>query len=126
MIAMSDTQDSLQGTSIDLSNLDQAKEALDKAFDYRGDVTVQLRDGSTINGYIYDRHPGANLDDSLVRIMPADGSANRSIAYAEITSLAFTGKDAAHGKSWENWLKRYAEKRAKGESADLLPEPLDE
>ena len=31
-------------------------------------------------------------------------------------ALAFTGRDTAAGKSWEAWMKKYAEKKAAGES----------
>lgn len=130
MLTMSnDTQkterSSLEGWSPDLNDPQMTLDALEKAFDYRGDVTVQLRSGETITGYIFDRRTGQSLDDSTVRLMPEDGSPQRSICYRDVTGLQFTGKDTAHGKTWENWLKRYAEKRAKGESTDLLPETLD-
>jgi hypothetical protein len=39
--------------------------------------------------------------------------------------LCFTGKDAAAGKTWENWMRRYAEKKLKGEAADIESETLD-
>lgn len=116
----------LQGWAPNLADPQAAFDALEKAFDYRGDVTLQLRDGQTVSGYIFDRRTGKGLDDSHVRIMPEDGSATRSIAYRDIARIQFTGQDTAHGKTWENWLKRYAEKRARGESPDLLPEPLDQ
>ena len=47
-------------------------QALEKAFDYRGDVTLTLKDGRVIHGYIFDRRPGATLSDSAVRVMPSD------------------------------------------------------
>ncbi len=111
---------------MDLTDARMTLDALEKAFDYRGDVTLGLRDGSTVCGYIFDRRTGTNLDDSHVHLMPEDGSPVRRINYSEIKSLEFTGKDAAHGKSWENWLNRYTEKRARGESPDLHPESLDQ
>ena len=29
-------------------------DALERAFDYRGDITVTRKDGSTVEGYLYD------------------------------------------------------------------------
>jgi hypothetical protein len=48
-----------------------------------------------------------------------------SIPYAEIAALAFTGRDTAAGKSWEAWVRKYWEKRAAGETAELRPETLE-
>jgi len=48
------------------------------------------------------------------------------VSYADIAALAFTGRDTAAGKSWEAWMKKYAEKKAAGETNIALePEPLD-
>jgi hypothetical protein len=48
------------------------------------------------------------------------------IAYSDIAALAFTGRDAAAGKSWEAWVKKYEEKKAAGEKhIGLEPEALE-
>lgn len=99
--------------------------ALEQAFDYRGDVTITRRSGDTVAGYIFDRRTGQTLDDSFVRLMPSDSGDNVEIVYADIAKLEFTGKDTAHGKTWENWLKRYVEKKRAGEKAEIASEQLD-
>jgi hypothetical protein len=99
---------------------------LEKAFDYRGDVTITRKDGTRIEGYIFDRQTGATLEKSVVRIIPRDQSIKISILYSEIAGLAFTGRDTAAGKSWAAWLKKYLEKKAAGEkNIELKPEKLD-
>jgi hypothetical protein len=60
-----------------------------------------------------------------VRLFPKGQSEKVSIRYAEIAGLAFTGRDTAAGKSWEAWMKKYLEKKARGEKTDLEPEKLD-
>jgi hypothetical protein len=122
---ISDARTNLQGT--DVSKADQAEllAALDKAFDYRGDVTLTLTDGKTLEGYIFDRRRGKTLDDSVVRMMPKDSAAKVEVPYARIQSLVFSGKDTAAGKSWETWLRKYVEKKVKGEKGDIEPEALD-
>jgi hypothetical protein len=100
--------------------------ALEKAFDYRGDVTITCKDGSVVEGYIFDRRTGASLADSSVRLFPKDSPEKRSIAYSEIAGLAFSGKDRAAGASWEAWVKKWNEKKAAGEKGfGLHPEALD-
>jgi hypothetical protein len=62
----------------------------------------------------------------LVRIFPKDSNQKISISYADIAALAFSGRDTAAGKSWEAWMKKYAEKKAAGEKGIALhPEPLE-
>ena len=116
-----------QGTVVDLSALpaERLREALDAAFDYRGDVTLHLADGSAIECYVFDRREGDSLDSSQVRIMLAGGGEKRTIAYAQIRRLEFSGKDAAAGKTWENWVRRYVEKHLAGERASIESESLD-
>ncbi len=100
--------------------------ALEKAFDYRGDVTITCKDGSVVEGYIFDRRTGASLADSTVRVFPKDSDEKRSIRYSEIAALAFSGKDRAAGASWEAWVKKWNEKKAAGEKGfGLHPEALD-
>ena len=117
--------ETLQGWTLDAADKDELKRALNEAFDYRGDVTLTLRDGRKIEGYIFDRRDGVGLDDSLVRMIPKDSDTKVSFRYSDITRLEFTGKDTAHGKSWENWVKRYMDKKRTGEKANIEAEKLD-
>jgi len=126
-VAAGTERESLQGWVPELASEEELRGALEKAFDYRGDVTVTRKDGAKIEGYIFDRVTGNKLADSFVRLLPKDGSQRVKIAYSEIAGLAFTGRDTAAGKSWEAWVKKYWEKKEKsGESLSLEPESLDE
>ena len=118
--------ENLQGRIFETASEDELRDALEKAFDYRGDVTLRLKDGSRIEGYIFDRRTGPSLAASAVRLFPRDSSEKRSISYADITGLEFTGRDPAAGKSWEAWLRKYWEKKRAGETnIELKPESLD-
>ena len=99
--------------------------ALEAARDFRGDVTLELLDGTQIEGFVYDRSQGPSAAVRKVRMMPKDGGARRSFAEESVAAVVFTGKDAAAGKTWENWVRRYAEKRLKGEKACIESEKLD-
>ena len=110
----------------ELASPAEVREALEEAFDYRGDVLITRKDGTTVEGYIFDRRAGGTLEDSLVRVLPKDGSGRVSIRYSEIAALAFTGRDMAAGKSWEAWLAHYWRKKAAGErDISLQPEKLE-
>ena len=118
--------DSVQGWVPELATEEELRIALEKAFDYRGDVTLTCKDGTKLEGYIFDRVSGASLTTSFVRVLPKDSIQRLKIAYADIASLAFTGRDTAAGKSWEAWIRKYWEKKASGEGdLNLQPESLD-
>jgi hypothetical protein len=116
----------LEGWIPQLATEREIFDALEKAFSYRGDVSIAIKNGRKVEGYIFDRRAGKTLADSIVRVFPSDGSEQITIPYAEVAGLAFTGRDTAAGRSWEAWLRKYWEKRAAGEqNIGLQPEPLD-
>jgi len=125
-VAPGRVRETIEGWIPGLATEEELREALEKAFDYRGDVTITRKDGSRIEGYLFDRRTAATLNDSVVRLFPKDANEKISISYAEIAALDFTGRDTAAGKSWEAWMKKYAQKKAAGETNIALePEPLD-
>ena len=119
--------ETLQGWIPELATENELREALEKAFDYRGDVTITRKDGTKVEGYIFDRVAGTSLATSFARMLPKDSNQRVKIAYSEIAALAFTGRDTAAGKSWEAWVRTYWQKKEKsGETLSLEPESLDE
>ncbi len=123
-------RENLQGWIPQLASEADVRAVIEKAFDYRGDVTITRTNGSDVTGYLFDRRIGATLADSVVRLMLATGNGNDhdrpAIPYSEIASIAFTGRDTAAGKSYEAWVKKYWEKRAQGErNISLEPEKLE-
>jgi hypothetical protein len=118
--------ENLQGRVWQAASEEELREGLEKAFDYRGDVTIHRKDGTSVEGYIFDRRSAASLADSCIRLFPKGEATRVSIPYSQISGLAFTGRDTAAGKSWEAWLKKYWEKKQAGESnIELRPESLD-
>jgi hypothetical protein len=112
-------REQLEGWIPSLAGDAEIRQALEKAFDYRGDVTLTLKNGDVIHGYVFDRRTGATLHDSAVRVMPPPEKAGErtrlTIPYADIAALAFTGRDNAAGKTFEAWVRKYWEKKAAGE-----------
>ena len=114
-VAPGTLHETVQGWIPQLATEEELKIALEKAFDYRGDVTLTLKDNSKIEGYIFDRVAGKTLTTSFVRVMPKDANQKVKVPYANIAALSFTGKDTAAGRSWEAWVRKYWEKKAAGE-----------
>lgn len=125
-VAPGAAHDKVEGWIPELASEADLRDALEKAFDYRGDVTITRKDGSRVEGYIFDRRNGATLEASLVRIIVRDSAQKVPIAYSDIAALAFTGRDTAAGRSWVAWVRKYWEKKAAGETHIALePEDLE-
>ena len=119
-------REQLEGWIPTLATDQEITEALEKAFDYRGDITVTRKDGSQVIGYLFDRRTGASIADSFVRIIPVNEKTKVSITYSDIAAIAFSGRDTAAGKTFEAWVKKYWEKKAAGEqNIQIEPEKLD-
>jgi len=115
----------LEGSVPSLATEQDLKNALEKAFDFRGDVTITLKSGEKIEAYIFNRSTGATLADSWVQYFASNAPDKRKLAYDQIARLEF-GKDRAAGKHWEDWLKAYNEKKAAGEkNIALHPDALE-
>jgi hypothetical protein len=119
-------RENLQGWIPQLATEADIRTVIEKAFDYRGDVTITAKDGAETTGYLFDRRAGSTLDNSVVRLMLATSNERPAIRYSDIAAIAFTGRDTAAGKSYEAWVKKYWEKRAKGETnISIEPEALE-
>jgi hypothetical protein len=116
----------LEGWIPELASDEDLRQALEKAFDYRGDVTLTLKSGERIEAYIFNRQTGATLADSFVHYFTPKATDKRKVSYAEIARIEFSGKDRAAGKHWEDWVKKYNERKAAGEkNIGLAPEALE-
>ena len=91
-------------------------EAVELAFDYRGDVTLELTSGEQLAGYVFNRE--ATGPRPMLQIFPESGGM-REVPYADIVAIAFSGEDTASGKSWEAWAaKKESERRADAHQAE--------
>ncbi len=125
-VAAGREREELQGWVPTMATDEEVRDALEKAFDYRGDITITRKDGSAVEGYVFDRRTGATLAASQVRMLLPGTSQKISIAYSEIAGLTFSGRDTAAGKGFDAWVKKYWEKRAAGEKGiGIEAEKLD-
>ena len=109
----SDAQN-LEGRVFRPANDAERGEAVEVAFDYRGDVTLELVSGETVTGYIFNRN--STVSPPALQIFPKDQPGSRVIPYADVRAIAFTGADTASGKSWETWAqKKESERKAEAE-----------
>jgi hypothetical protein len=124
-LAPGTAHEALEGSVPELASDDDLRQALEKAFDFRGDVTITLKSGEKIEAYIFNRQTGATLAESWVQYFAPNAPDKRKLSYADIAGLQF-GKDRAAGKHWEDWVKAWSEKKAAGEkNIALHPDALE-
>jgi hypothetical protein len=125
-IAPGAVHEDLEGFVPSLASDDELRNALEKAFDYRGDVTITTKAGKKIEAFIFNRQTGATLAESYVQYFEPNVNGKQKLGYGEIARLEFTGKDRAAGKHWEDWVKAYNERKAAGEKGIALhPDRID-
>ncbi len=117
-------KEAMQGLSLELAMVDDPMCALELARDYRGDTTVHLKDGTTISGFVFDVRAEQGVHPELRMDLPGEDE-RLSITADRIERIELDGRDMAAGKTWENWVRRYAEKRLAGEVASIESAPLD-
>jgi hypothetical protein len=116
----------LEGWIPALANDEDLRQAMEKARDYRGDVTLTLKSGERIEAFIFNCQTGPTLEDSFLQCFTARSAEKRKVSYADIASVEFSGKDRAAGKHWEDWVRAYNAKKAAGEkNIGLAPEALE-
>jgi hypothetical protein len=112
--------ESLMGGVFTFSSEQERIDGIDKAFDYRGDVTLTVR-GAQVEGYIFNRD--AKATPPRIEIFLKGSEQPQIIPYADITAISFTGKDTADGKSWAAWVsKKEHERQAEAERIRLEAE----
>ena len=89
---------------------DPLPEVIDRAFDYRGDVTVVKHDGTELVGYLFNRN--ADTAVPFVQVFERAGGEPVTVPYTDIRTVAFTGKDTAAGNSYAAWLRAREAARA--------------
>lgn len=103
----------LEGWSPEITDDETLAAVVEQAFDYRGDITLATRDGACRVGYLFNRRQDVPVP--FVQLLPAAGGEPETIAYAEIRSIAFTGRDPAAGNSYAAWLRRKQAMRGAGD-----------
>ncbi len=105
---------SLQGQVFRPVSREELAEAVERAFDYRGDITLELSTGPSVEGYLFNRDSTGPRPH--VQFFPKNESGVREIAYDEILAIAFSGEDTASGRSWEAWIaKKESQRRMEAE-----------
>ena len=99
---MKDTE-SLEGRVPEIGDRVTLEEIIERAFDYRGNVTVVRADGSRLEGYVFNRN--RDVPVPFIQVFDRAGAGPYDILYSDIRTILFTGKDTAGGGSYAAWLR---------------------
>jgi hypothetical protein len=107
------TEETLEGRAPEIGHGVALEEVIERAFDYRGNVTVVKTDGAELEGYLFNRD--RDVPAPFVQMFDRAGDGPIDIRYSEIRAIRFTGKDTAAGTSYAAWLRaKEAKKPASG------------
>lgn len=96
---------SWEGQKVQPSDEKELREAISRAFDYRGDVTIQLKTGDQLIGYVFDRQE--DVPQPYVKLFLPNRREPHIVGYQEIAGIVFSGEDTAFGRSWEGWAQKW-------------------
>ncbi len=88
---------------------------IDAAYDFRGHVTIKLKDGKTVEGFIFNRqfkNPKLKRDNFIEVVLKGSGD-KAEIDIGTVLSVEITGEDCAEGNSYANYLKKKAAEAAR-------------
>ncbi|MGF1679468.1 MAG: hypothetical protein ACFCUX_09790 [Candidatus Methylacidiphilales bacterium] len=111
-----------EGKSFPTSDPASLELALRYAFDYRGDVTLDLKEGRSVEGFVHN----FNIKSDTVHLFVAESkreSSNQTIKASEISCIRFTGPDTAFGKSWDDWMAK-SERQREAEAQRIADEAV--
>jgi adenosylhomocysteine nucleosidase len=84
--------------------------SIERAFEYRGFVTITRRDGTRTVGFLYDRGP------DHVEMLDESAALRISVAVADIADVSLSGDDAA-AEAQHRWDRRRGKLEVRGTSA---------
>ena len=93
-----------------------AAELIERAFHYRGDVTIRTDDGGSVTGYLFNRN--ARASEPFAQMFETRSGREVSIPYRNVTHVLFTGRDAATAS-----LKRFTDLQDRREAPAQASRP---
>ena len=72
---------------------DDVDELVERAFHYRGDVTIRTDNDDSLTGYLFNRN--ARASEPFVQLFETGSGREISIPYRNIAKVLFTGRDVA-------------------------------
>lgn len=87
---------------------EELKKQVEAAYDYRGHVTLRLIDGTSVEGFVFNRQyesPGLR-EKNFLEIFTKGGGDRKKYSLLDLRAIELTGEDFAAGKSFEDHQKK--------------------
>ena len=86
---------------------------IEAAYDFRGHVTVKFKEGGSVEGFIFNRQflDPRLAEDNFIEVFLKGSAEKKKYSILDIESVAITGEDFAAGNSYEDYLKKKAQKK---------------
>ena len=88
----------------------ELEKQIDAAYDFRGHVTIKLKGGKAVEGFIFNRQfadPALKRAPFVEVILKGSGD-KAEFEIASLESVELTGENCAAGKSYEDYMKKKA------------------
>ena len=72
---------------------EKVEDLVERAFHYRGDVTIRTDNDDSLTGYLFNRN--ARASEPFIQLFETGTGRQLSIPYRNITQVLFTGRDVA-------------------------------
>ena len=91
-----------------LTGAEELLRQIEAAFDYRGHVSVKLKTGPAVEGFLFNRQLDAARagEEPFIELYLKGSAEYRKLRLSELESIALTGEDCAAGKSYDDHLKK--------------------
>lgn len=111
-----------EGKTLTPADRTELNEAVRLAFDYRGDVTLHLKNGTSVDGFIFNHD--ARIGIIQVFVKEGKDSLPQTVRHDDVARIHFSGADVAFGKSWDDWQAKSAKQR-EAEAEKLRQQSLE-
>ena len=81
----------------------ELKQQVEKAYDFRGHVTLNLKNNEKFEGFVFNREYDNPLskENFYLEFYPKGSDVSKRIALTDLKSIEITGEDCAAGKEWK-------------------------
>ncbi len=85
--------------------MNEVEKQIEAAYDYRGHVTIALKDGRGVEGYLFNRVIKGQAEP-FIEVFPKGSDKSERFLISSVKSVALTGEDTAAGKSFDDYVKK--------------------
>ena len=75
--------------------MNEIEKQVEAAFDYRGHVTLKMKNGEAMEGFVFNRQFMKTPEESFIEVFPKGSDEKKQIFLAAIQAIELTGENFA-------------------------------